>query len=155
MSTATVLRSRYPRTSAYTDRLLGAPKRVVHAFGVITVFVVTVVAHIGHALRYHRKEILRLVAEIGMGTGAMAVIGGTVAIVGFFVALAGGSLIAIQGFASLGDIGVEAFTGFFAALANVRISAPVTASRWRPPSVRAQPRNSAQCGSVRRSMRWR
>jgi phospholipid/cholesterol/gamma-HCH transport system permease protein len=39
--------------------------------------------------------------------------------------LSAGSLIAIQGFASLGDIGVEAFTGFFAALANVRIVAPV------------------------------
>jgi phospholipid/cholesterol/gamma-HCH transport system permease protein len=41
------------------------------------------------------------------------------------VTLSGGSLIAIQGFASLGNIGVEAFTGFFAALVNVRIAAPV------------------------------
>jgi phospholipid/cholesterol/gamma-HCH transport system permease protein len=63
---------------------------------------------------------LRLIAQIGMGTGAMAVVGGTAAIVGF-VTLSGGSLIAIQGFASLGNIGVEAFTGFFAALANVRV----------------------------------
>ena len=31
------------------------------------------------------------------------------------------------GFASLGDIGVEALTGFFAAFINVRIAAPVTA----------------------------
>ncbi len=59
-----------------------------------------------------------------MGTGAMAVIGGTVAIIGF-VTLSAGSLIAIQGFASLGNIGVEAFTGFFAALANVRVVAPI------------------------------
>ncbi|WP_118992072.1 ABC transporter permease, partial [Mycobacterium tuberculosis] len=34
-------------------------------------------------------------------------------------------LVAIQGFASLGNIGVEAFTGFFAALINVRIAGPV------------------------------
>jgi phospholipid/cholesterol/gamma-HCH transport system permease protein len=54
----------------------------------------------------------------------MAVIGGTVAIIGF-VTLSAGSLIAIQGFASLGNIGVEAFTGFFAALANVRVVAPI------------------------------
>ncbi|EUA29170.1 permease family protein [Mycobacterium intracellulare] len=39
--------------------------------------------------------------------------------------LSGSSLVAIQGFASLGNIGVEAFTGFFAALINVRIAAPV------------------------------
>ena len=56
-------------------------------------------------------EIIRLIAEVGMGAGAMAVVGGTVAIVGF-ITLSAGSLIAIQGFASLGNIGVEAFTGF-------------------------------------------
>ncbi|MCY0610203.1 ABC transporter permease, partial [Klebsiella pneumoniae] len=54
----------------------------------------------------------------------MAVVGGTVAIVGF-VTLSGSSLVAIQGFASLGNIGVEAFTGFFAALIIVRIAGPV------------------------------
>ena len=54
--------------------------------------------------------------------------GKTVAIIGF-VTLSAGSLIAIQGFASLGNIGVEAFTGFFAALVNVRIAAPVVAGQ--------------------------
>ncbi len=84
----------------------------------------TSIGQIAHALRYYRKETLRLIAQIGMGTGAMAVVGGTVAIVGF-VTLSGSSLVAIQGFASLGNIGVEAFTGFFAALINVRIAGPV------------------------------
>jgi phospholipid/cholesterol/gamma-HCH transport system permease protein len=79
-----------------------------------------------HALRYYRREVLRLIAEIGMGTGAMAVVGGSTAIVGF-VTLSGGSLIAVQGFSSLGNLGVEAFTGFFAALANVRVVAPLVA----------------------------
>ena len=37
-----------------------------------------------------------------MGAGAMAVVGGTVAIVGF-ITLSAGSLIAIQGFASLSN----------------------------------------------------
>ncbi|EUA43249.1 putative membrane protein [Mycobacterium xenopi 3993] len=54
---------------------------------------------------------LRLIAEIGMGTGAMAVVGGTVAIVAF-VTLSGSSLVAIQGYASLGYIGFDVFTGF-------------------------------------------
>jgi phospholipid/cholesterol/gamma-HCH transport system permease protein len=67
---------------------------------------------------------VRLIAQIGMGTGALAVVGGTVAIVGF-ITLSGSSLVAIQGFSSLGNIGVEVFTGFFAALVNVRIAAPV------------------------------
>ena len=67
---------------------------------------------------------MRLIAQIGMGAGALAVIGGTVAIVAF-VTLSGASLVAIQGFSSLGNIGVDVFTGFFAALVNVRIAAPV------------------------------
>jgi phospholipid/cholesterol/gamma-HCH transport system permease protein len=126
MSTSTVLRSRFPRAVATGEKWVGSPVRFLDSVGHIAWFVVTAVGSIGHAFRYYRKEMLRLIAEIGMGTGAMAVIGGTVAIVGF-VTLSGGSLIAIQGFASLGNIGVEAFTGFFAALVNVRIAAPVQA----------------------------
>ena len=89
---------------------------------------------------------LRLIAEIGMGTGAMAVIGGTVAIVGF-VTLSGSSLVAIQGFASLGNIGVEAFTGFFAALINVRIAAPVVAGQALAATVGAGA--TAELGAMR------
>ena len=126
MSTSAVLRSRFPRAVPRVQKLAGTPVRFLDSVGHVAWFLVSSVGAIGHAMRYYRKEMLRLVAEIGMGTGAMAVIGGTVAIVGF-VTLSGGSLIAIQGFASLGNIGVEAFTGFFAALVNVRIAAPVVA----------------------------
>ena len=126
MSTTQVLRRRYPRTYSGVGRVVGSPARFLDGVGHVAWFVVTAVGSVGHAIGFYRREILRLIAEIGMGTGAMAVIGGTVAIVGF-VTLSGGSLIAIQGFASLGNIGVEAFTGFFAALVNVRIAAPVVA----------------------------
>jgi phospholipid/cholesterol/gamma-HCH transport system permease protein len=124
MSTTQVLRSRFPRGVATADRVIGAPARFLDSVGHVAWFVVTAMGSIGHALRYYRKETLRLIAEIGMGTGAMAVIGGTSAIVGF-VSLSGSSLVAIQGFASLGNIGVEAFTGFFAAMINVRSAAPL------------------------------
>src|ERR1700730_11310771 len=120
MSSALALRARYPRTMANLDRYGGAPARSLDEVGQLARFMVGAVEQIGWALRHYRKETLRLIAQIGMGTGAMAVVGGTAAIVGF-VTLSGGSLIAIQGFASLGNIGVEAFTGFFAALANVRV----------------------------------
>src|SRR3954470_14642834 len=124
MATSNVLRSRFPRGYQRTEQVVAAPARLLDSVGHVAWFVVTAVGSIGHALRYYRKETLRLIAEIGMGTGAMAVIGGTVAIVGF-VTLSGSSLVAIQGFASLGNIGVEAFTGFFSALINVRIAGPV------------------------------
>ena len=77
--------------------------------------------------RFHfRREIIRLIAEISMGAGTLAMIGGTVVIVGFLTLAAGGTL-AVQGYSSLGDIGIEALTGFLAAFINVRISAPVVA----------------------------
>jgi phospholipid/cholesterol/gamma-HCH transport system permease protein len=124
MSTSQVLRSRFPRGVAAAEKVAGAPTRFLDSVGHVAWFIVTALGSIGHALRYYRKETLRLIAEIGMGTGAMAVIGGTSAIVGF-VSLSGSSLVAIQGFASLGNIGVEAFTGFFAAMINVRSAAPL------------------------------
>jgi len=124
VTTATVLRSRYPRTYAHATDWVGAPAKFFDSFGSVTYFVLTVLGNLWHALRNYRRESLRLIAEMGMGTGAMAVLGGTVAIVGF-VTLSAGSLLAIQGFASLGNLGVEAFTGFFAALANIRVVAPV------------------------------
>jgi phospholipid/cholesterol/gamma-HCH transport system permease protein len=79
-----------------------------------------------HAAVHFRREIIRLIAEISMGAGTLAMIGGTVVIVGFLTLAAGGTL-AVQGYSSLGDIGIEALTGFLAAFINVRISAPVVA----------------------------
>ena len=61
--------------------------------------------------------------------------------------LSGASLIAIQGFASLGNIGVEAFTGFFAALINVRIGAPVVAGIALAATVGAG--HTAELGAMR------
>jgi phospholipid/cholesterol/gamma-HCH transport system permease protein len=121
---ATVVRTRFPRAARDAGRFASLPGRVLDSCGRVAWFAVQAVGQIGHALRFYRKEIVRLIAEIGMGAGAMAVVGGTVAIVGF-VTLSAGSLIAIQGFASLGNIGVEAFTGFLAAMVNVRLTAPV------------------------------
>ena len=79
-----------------------------------------------HAAVHFKKEIIRLIAEISMGAGTLAMIGGTVVIVGFLTLAAGGT-IAVQGYSSLGNIGIEALTGFLAAFINVRISAPVVA----------------------------
>lgn len=124
MSTSTVVRSRFPKAVANVNRTLGSVTRALDGVGEIAWFILKSLGQIPHALHYYRKETLRLIAQIGMGTGAMAVIGGTAAIVGF-VTLSGSSLVAIQGFASLGNIGVEAFTGFFSALINVRIAGPV------------------------------
>lgn len=140
------LRTRFPHLVAGLRHYGGGTARTLEQTGRFSRFTRTSVGQIGWALRHYRTETLRLIAEIGMGTGAMAIIGGTVAIIGF-VTLSGGSLIAIQGFASLGNIGVEAFTGFFAALANTRIAAPIVAGVALAATVGAGA--TAQLGAMR------
>ncbi|MDT5303989.1 MAG: phospholipid/cholesterol/gamma-HCH transport system permease protein, partial [Mycobacterium sp.] len=124
MANAAVERARFPRAATNPDRYAGGPGRALNAFGRMVWFTLISVGEVPLTLRRYRAETVRLIAQIGMGTGALAVVGGTVVIVAF-VTLSGASLVAIQGFASLGNIGVGVFTGFFAALVNVRIAAPV------------------------------
>ncbi|MFI7670426.1 ABC transporter permease [Nocardia sp. NPDC049526] len=109
-----------------TRQRLGRWNREVDAVGARIVFYVKAILQTPGAVARHPGETLRLVAEISMGSGALAMIGGTAAIVGFMT-LATGSTIAIQGFSSLGNIGIEALSGFLSAFINVRIAVPVIA----------------------------
>jgi phospholipid/cholesterol/gamma-HCH transport system permease protein len=122
MGTSVVVRSRFPRL---VD-IVGRPLALFSRIGDHTLFYCRSLAGIPHAIVHYRKEIIRLIAEISMGAGTLAMIGGTVVIVGFLTLAAGGTL-AVQGYSSLGNIGIEALTGFLAAFINVRISAPVVA----------------------------
>ncbi|OBB98848.1 ABC transporter permease [Mycobacterium sp. 852013-50091_SCH5140682] len=116
------IRVLYPRVSRELNRPIEAASRL----GDHTLFYGRALAGMPHAAVHYRREIVRLVAEISMGAGTLAMIGGTVVIVGFLTLAAGGTL-AVQGYSSLGNIGIEALTGFLAAFINVRISAPVVA----------------------------
>src|SRR6266568_972375 len=122
---AFVIHARFPRTVRRVRRLSDSLDNV----GRHALFYAESLRSIPKAAYSYRNETIRLIAEISMGTGALAVIGGTVVIVGFLTLFAGGT-IAVQGYSSLGNIGVEALTGFFAAFINVRIAAkkPVSAS---------------------------
>lgn len=75
----------------------------------------------------YQKEVLRLIAQMGLGVGALAVVGGTVAIVGFLT-MTTGALVAIQGYNQLASVGFEALTGFASAFFNVRLIVPGTVS---------------------------
>jgi phospholipid/cholesterol/gamma-HCH transport system permease protein len=107
-------------------RELRRPIAVLNGIGDHTAFYGKAIAGSPFAATRYRREIVRLIAEISMGAGTLAMIGGTVVIVGFLTLAAGGT-IAVQGYSSLGNIGIEALTGFLAAFINVRISAPVVA----------------------------
>jgi phospholipid/cholesterol/gamma-HCH transport system permease protein len=96
------------------------------ALGEQTAFYGRSLVSTGDAIRRYPGEVLRLIAVMGMGTGALAVIGGTVVIIGFLT-LSTGALIAVQGYNTLSNVGIEALTGFLSAFLNVRFIAPATA----------------------------
>src|ERR1700729_1111587 len=90
-------------------------------------FYVTKLGSIPDALINYRAEGLRLIAQMGLGTAALAMVGGTVVIVGFLT-MTTGAVVAVQGYNQLGSVGVEALTGFASAYFKVRLIVPGTAS---------------------------
>ncbi len=95
--------------------------------GAQTRFYVRTLAAIPDAVTRYHKELLRLIAQMGLGAGALAVVGGTVAIVGFLT-MTTGALVAVQGYNQLSSVGFEALTGFASAFFNVRLIVPGTVS---------------------------
>jgi phospholipid/cholesterol/gamma-HCH transport system permease protein len=112
----------HPRLRAIVGGVTDGWNRV----GSQTQFYVHTVRSIGDAVVHYKTEVLRLVASMSLGIGALAIIGGTAAIVSFLT-LSTGALVAVQGYNQLAGIGVEALTGFVSAYANVRIIAPEVA----------------------------
>lgn len=89
-------------------------------------FYLRTVTGIRDAVLHYRIEMVRLIAQMSMGSGALAIIGGTVVIVGFLT-LSTGALVAVQGYNQFANVGVEALTGFASAFFNVRLISPVIA----------------------------
>jgi phospholipid/cholesterol/gamma-HCH transport system permease protein len=101
---------------------------------------------IGVVMVRYRKELLRQIAQMSLGTGALAIIGGTVVIVGFLT-LSTGALVAVQGYNEFANVGVEALTGFASAYFNVRLIAPVIAGIGLAATIGAGA--TAQLGAMR------
>jgi len=98
----------------------------IRTLGEQTAFYGQALGNTPDAIRRYPTMVLRQIAGMGMGTGALAVIGGTVVIIGFLT-LSTGALIAVQGYNTLSNVGIEALTGFLGAFLNVRFIAPATA----------------------------
>jgi phospholipid/cholesterol/gamma-HCH transport system permease protein len=112
---------RLPRLTRRTTAWVAGWNRI----GTQTQFYAKTIASTGDVFLYYRTELLRLIAQMGLGTGALAVIGGTVVIVAFLTVTTG-ALAAVIGYNQFADIGVEALTGFASAYFNVRLAAPLT-----------------------------
>lgn len=111
-----------------------------------TRFYVMTLAAIPDAAIHYRSEVLRLIAQMGLGTGALATIGGTVVIVGFMT-VSTGAVVAAQGYTQFQAVGVEAFTGFASAFFIPRLIVPGTAQVTLTATVGAGA--TAQMGAMR------
>jgi phospholipid/cholesterol/gamma-HCH transport system permease protein len=121
--TQTVPSTLHPRLRRTLDGVVREWNRV----GSQMRFYSTTLGSIPDAVVNYRTEMLRLIAQMGLGVAALAMIGGTVVIVGFLT-MTTGALVAVQGYNQLASVGIEALTGFASAYFNVRLIVPGTAS---------------------------
>nr|WP_203922039.1 ABC transporter permease [Rugosimonospora africana] len=98
------------------------------------------------AMRRYTREILRLLSEVSFGSGGLGVIGGTVGVM-IAMTLFVGTVVGLQGYAALDQIGTSAFTGFVSAYFNTREIAPLVAGLALSATVGAG--FTAQLGAMR------
>jgi len=106
--------------------LAGRPVQALDSLGEQMHFYTRSLAWSPRTLRRYKKEVLRLLAEVSLGSGALSVIGGTVGVIAF-LAFFTGSQVGLQGYSSLNQLGTGAFTGFVSAYLNTREIAPLVA----------------------------
>jgi phospholipid/cholesterol/gamma-HCH transport system permease protein len=141
-TTTAVPSQRVPRLARTKKKLVAEWLRI----GEQTRFYVTTLAAIPGAAFHYRTEVLRLIAQMGLGTGALATIGGTVVIVGFMT-ISTGAVVAAQGYTQFRAVGVEAFTGFASAFFIPRLIVPGTAQVTLTATIGAGA--TAQMGAMR------
>lgn len=138
----TVASANYPRVRRQLRVVAGGWNNI----GLQSQFYAQTLRGLPDAVGRYRGEVLRLIAQMGLGVGALAIIGGTVVIVGFLT-LSAGSLIAIQAYSQLQDIGIEALAGFTSAFLNVRLVGPLVAGIGLAATIGAGA--TAQLGAMR------
>ncbi|HEY2701755.1 MAG TPA: ABC transporter permease [Pseudonocardiaceae bacterium] len=127
-------------------RVANRPLQTLDSLGDQMSFYIRTIAWVPRALRRYFKEILRLLAEVSFGSGALAVIGGTIGVMAGLT-LFTGVVVGIQGYTALNEIGTAAFTGFISAYFNTREIAPLVAGLALSATVGAG--FTAQLGAMR------
>ena len=111
-------------------RLVGRPLRygytAVGDLGQQLAFYGECIRWVPRTLVHYRKEVLRLLAEVSLGSGALLLGGGTVGVI-FFLSFFTGTQVGLEGFKGLQLIGAEAFSGFVSAFGNTREITPLIA----------------------------
>ncbi|TMS51193.1 ABC transporter permease [Mycobacterium sp. DBP42] len=120
MSVGRVAAARWPRITRTLGNWAGGWNRV----GEQLVFHAKTLVGIREAILRYRIELLRVLAQMSLGVGALAAIGGALVVVTFLV-MSTGAVVGATGHQQLGSVGVEALGGFFSAYANTRLPAPI------------------------------
>lgn len=111
-----------PRLRSVVSKPLGS----LDSLGEQLAFYVRVLMATPRSVNRYRKEIMRILAEVTLGSGALAVIGGTVGVIlgmTFFT----GAQVGLSGYAALNQLGTAALSGFISAYFNTREIAPLVA----------------------------
>jgi phospholipid/cholesterol/gamma-HCH transport system permease protein len=127
-------------------RIAVRPLETLDGFGDQMAFYGKTIGWVPRALRRYIKEILRLLAEVSFGSGALAVIGGTIGVM-LGLTLFTGVVVGLQGYTALSQIGTAAFAGFNSAYFNTREIAPLVAGLALSATVGAG--FTAQLGAMR------
>ncbi|MER5179406.1 ABC transporter permease [Streptomyces sp. NPDC002896] len=131
---------------ALLNRFVGRPLRSLEELGTQLSFYGRSLAWTGRTLRRYKKEILRLLAEVSFGRGALAVVGGTVGVIAF-LSFFTGTEVGLQGYAALNQLGTSNFVAFLSAYFNTREIAPLVAGLALSATVGAG--FTAQLGAMR------
>jgi phospholipid/cholesterol/gamma-HCH transport system permease protein len=89
-------------------------------------FYVKALAWTPRTVRRYKKETGRLLGEVTLGSGSLALIGGTVGVITMLTFFTGTN-VGLQGYAALNQLGTAAFSGFVSAYFNTREIAPLVA----------------------------
>lgn len=137
-----VFSARHPRLT----RSARGWARSWNRLGEQTAFHITSIRYIPEAVTQYRVELMRVIAQMSLGVGALALVGGAVVIV-LFLTSNTGVLVAVVGYSDLSSIGVEALEGFFSAYINPRLTAPLVTAIGLAATVGAGA--TAQLGAMR------
>jgi phospholipid/cholesterol/gamma-HCH transport system permease protein len=103
------------------------PAGILDDLGGQLLFYLRALAWTPRTVIHYKKEIARILAETTLGSGALAVIGGTVGVI-LAMCFFTGTEVGLQGFAALNQLGTAQLAGFVSAYFNTREIAPLVAA---------------------------
>jgi phospholipid/cholesterol/gamma-HCH transport system permease protein len=111
----------------YTRRIGGGLLGILDDLGAQLSFYARALGWTWRVILHYKREVARLLAEVALGSGALAMVGGTIGVIAFLTFFTG-TEVGLQGYAALNQLGTANFTAFLSAYFNTREIAPLVAA---------------------------